>query len=964
MKTHRLGHYRLVRPLDRGGFSQVYLGWHLFLQETVAIKTIKTIPGQEVPVQVFLHEAQLIASLKHPRIIRVRDFGIENGIPYIVMDYAPGGSIRHHCQPGQRLDLPTMLAVVERIAEALAFAHLRGVIHRDVKPENMLLGDQGLVLSDFGIARFAAQIPRSDFLGTSPYAAPEQFQGTEKYSCDQYALGVCVHEWLTGYPPFSGTTHEEIARQHLYTPPPPLRQMVPDLSPDIEAVVLRALAKNPQDRFESINAFAKALSAAASPPLPIGKGQTQQARPRAIPDATSDTPKEPAPLLSPESRFWNMPYHRNPFFVGRELQLEQIHTSIQAKQRVSLSGLGGIGKTQLAVEYAYRFCQNQAVYFIRAEALLGDVLALARAFKFPEKMDWHQTCQALKNLFSSTHGWLIIVDNVEDIGQVEEILPPSGPVILTTRAQSFETTNLDIEELMEEEAVLLLLRRAGSITPETTYAAIPSDLRMQAKKIVQSLDCLPLALDQAGAYIEENRCTLRVYLERYQAQKQLMLKRRGSKAQSEKDHPEPVAATWSLSFARVERMNPLASDILRLCAFFAPDAIPEELLAHGDNASERQVGENQLLLAEAILALSRYSLLRLDPATYCLSMHRLVQIVCQEPLAPESARRWAMRAVAAVSQCFPDCEKVSAWPQAERLIAQAVHCLVLVETWLFVDPEAAHLFNRAGLYFLAKGDYEKAEAFINKALAMRMMLFPHDDLVVAESLNDLGISLSAQGRAAEAEPYLQRALAIKERHQPGHPELAVVYNNLASVYRRQQKMLEAEQYFLKALAIWQIQTGQGPQNEGDPYGHSARTLNNLGLLYLAQQRYGKAESCWLQAIAIWEKLDGPPHPDMGKTLTHLARLYRNQGRIRDAEPLLLRARVIRERALGPDHPDVADTICELAAVYITIEREAEGVSLLAFALDILEQALGASHPRTLAVCQHYQQATRSKNTSW
>src|SRR5579884_1764744 len=212
----RLGNYQLVRLLGRGGFAEVYLGEQVYLHTQAALKVLR-VQLLDEHVQAFLKEAQLIAHLEHPHIVQVHDFAVQDGTPFLVMVYAPHGSVRRLYPAGTVLDARTVLSYVKDVADALQFAHDHGLIHRDVKPENMLVGpDDKLLLSDFGLAIVALssrQQEALDIVGTVLYMAPEQLRGKPCTASDQYALGVVVYEWLCGVPPFSGT-HSEIAVQH------------------------------------------------------------------------------------------------------------------------------------------------------------------------------------------------------------------------------------------------------------------------------------------------------------------------------------------------------------------------------------------------------------------------------------------------------------------------------------------------------------------------------------------------------------------------------------------------------------------------------------------------------------------------------------------------------------------------------------------------------------------------------
>ncbi len=262
----QLGNYRLQRLIGQGGFAEVYLGEHVYLDTQAAIKVLRTQLEQD-EIAHFRAEARTIARLVHPYIVRVLDFGVEGTTPFLVIDYAPNGTLRKRHPAGVPLPLPTIISYVNQIASALQYAHNQKVIHRDIKPENMLLGRRNEVLvSDFGIAlvvssRSYSTQSKQDLVGTIAYMAPEQIQSQATVSSDQYALGIVVYEWLCGTRPFSGSFAEVAVKQAL-APVPPLREKLPTISPDIEAVVMRALDKNPDARYPTVRDFALALGEA------------------------------------------------------------------------------------------------------------------------------------------------------------------------------------------------------------------------------------------------------------------------------------------------------------------------------------------------------------------------------------------------------------------------------------------------------------------------------------------------------------------------------------------------------------------------------------------------------------------------------------------------------------------------------------------------------------------------------
>lgn len=263
--AQELGNYRLIRLLGRGGFAEVYLGEHMRLKTQAAIKVLYAQLDHDNSEE-FLQEAQTVAHLIHPNIVRIFDFDVKEGVPFLVMDYAPSGTLRQRHPKNSRLSLETIIPYVKQVADALQYAHDEKFIHRDIKPENMLIGRRGeILLSDFGIALIAQSTrmqSTQEVVGTAYYMAPEQLQGKPRLASDQYALGVVVYEWLTGTRPFSGS-FSEIASQHMFVPPTPLHEKLPSLSPAIEEVVMTALAKDPHQRFGSVGAFANALEQAS-----------------------------------------------------------------------------------------------------------------------------------------------------------------------------------------------------------------------------------------------------------------------------------------------------------------------------------------------------------------------------------------------------------------------------------------------------------------------------------------------------------------------------------------------------------------------------------------------------------------------------------------------------------------------------------------------------------------------------
>jgi serine/threonine protein kinase len=286
LTDQHIGPYHLLRPLEQGELSEIYLAEHTEQHKRMAIKLLnERLIGDDLAK--FFAQARMLSGLRHPHIVSLLDFGMHGDRGYLVMDYAPNGTLRERHPKGSILPPATVFAYIKQAASGLTYIHDNNFIHCDIKPHNMLLGENdALLINDFGIAiaSHSFHSGQRNFEGTVIYAAPEQLQGEPHASSDQYALGVVAYEWLCGEKPFSGN-FQEIVQQHLFEPPPPLRTKNPALSPFLEQVVMKTLAKKIPARFTNIQAFADALAWA------VGQETTQ-------PSTTEQKPRRQ--FLSPQ----------------------------------------------------------------------------------------------------------------------------------------------------------------------------------------------------------------------------------------------------------------------------------------------------------------------------------------------------------------------------------------------------------------------------------------------------------------------------------------------------------------------------------------------------------------------------------------------------------------------------------------------------------------------------------------
>ncbi len=489
----QVGDYRLLRWLGGGSFGHVYLAEQVCDHSQVAIKLLHIRLSRSEELKAFINEARTIR-LKHAHIVPLLDFGISpEDIPYLVMEYAAQGTLRDRYPKGSQVPLAQVVNYVRQVASALQYAHEQRLIHCDVKPQNMLLRIDGAVLlSDFGLATIAdssgSLSQQQEALGTITYMAPEQIQKQARTQSDQYSLGVVVYEWIAGRCPFEGVS-TEIAVQHMMKPPPSLIAQVPGLPSTVEEVVLKALAKDPNDRFVTVQDFTAALEQTIqdAPTMPdeyeispiVSKAQV-------LPSDTSNLPA---------SSSWKSPALKRrvdwgdalivPTFYGREQELTQLtQWVVQERCRVaSVLGMGGIGKSALVMSVAHQLTEGTVslarpfeVVIVRSlrdapscEALLDgclQVLSPQPLNALPVTLE--RRISLLLSCLREVRA-LIVLDNLEDLlsaGDVEGRFRPEfeGYELLLRRvAETEHQSCLLLTSREEPEELRLLASKHSSV---------------------------------------------------------------------------------------------------------------------------------------------------------------------------------------------------------------------------------------------------------------------------------------------------------------------------------------------------------------------------------------------------------------------------------------------------------------------------------------------------------------------
>ncbi|GCF09954.1 helix-turn-helix domain-containing protein [Dictyobacter arantiisoli] len=638
----------------------------------------------------------------------------------------------------------------------------------------------------------------------------------------------------------------------------------------------------------------------------------------AIEDETAPIPADEDTINSCcLSEIMSMPYRRNLFFMGREDALARLCECLDRTKRqntpylFAICGLAGVGKTQLAVEYAYRYAQKyQAVLWANTssfQVLMADFASMAHTLHlFDKDIDAGEQNQgnmvdAVKMWLEQNTEWLLILDNVEDLELLREFLPQvgNGNILFTTRTLATGTLadSFELERMQIDEAALFLLHRAKILSIEENFDSAALVEQQAALKVAQLMDGLPLALDQAGAYIEETLCGVLGFLDLYRKSHVQFLRRRGKCAI---DHPESVATTLLLCFEKIQQSNSAAADLLYFCAFVYADSIPETLLSG--------CASDTFQLNEIISDVLTYSLLSRNPLNKTFKMHRLVQSLLRDMLTNKQKQYWAQKVIYHVSQVFPD-HSFMYWSMCQEYLPYVHVCSILAEQYQIQNTEIVRVLYQAGFYLLEQAQYQVAEEYLQQALCIAQRIYPEDEIYISDCFYRLSILFQYTDRDEQAIDYLRKALLIREHlFDVEHPATAECLSEIGFLFFRQKNYEQAQEFCQQALSIWE-------KTPLPADSMVAAGLNTLAKIYRVQQRYSQAESFLKRTLQLWERSLGEKHPSVALALTDLAHVYQDQKLYKQAEPLLLRALSICEQAFCIRHPRVAASLSDLAALY-------------------------------------------------
>ncbi|MFD9741457.1 FxSxx-COOH system tetratricopeptide repeat protein [Umezawaea sp. NPDC059074] len=640
---------------------------------------------------------------------------------------------------------------------------------------------------------------------------------------------------------------------------------------------------------------------------------------------------------------WNIP-PRNPNFTGRAESLTRLREVMRSSAAVavhSLRGMGGVGKSQLAIEYTYRFADDfDVVWWIPAEqpSLIPNHLAnLGEKLGVPARTDLVSMVSAAYDVLRGRTRWLLIFDNAEDPVTLREYLPPStGQVVITTRRAGFSAlgAELNVDVLDPAESIALLKRRLPTITDD------------QAVELADELDGLPLAIEQASAYMITTGLAAPAYLELMQTHATEMIGR-GRVAGRE----DTLVTLWDLSLSTLTQQQPAAVTLLDLLAYLAPEPVPLNLFTDHSNELSTPLAEavaSPVAFADVVGALVDHFLVR-RTADDLTIVHRLLQQSIRSrhtaTWPPEGAAHLRIIAQNLLVADLPNTimSAPENWPRWRALLP---HVLASCEEFQAHSVKATDneswLLDRAATYLRVHGQPVDARILFERALAIDEATYGPVHPIVATALSNLGGAVRDLGQPADAKPLYERALAIDEvTYGPDHPDVATALNNLGGAVRDLGQPADAKPLFERALAITEA-------TYGPVHPTVAIRLNNLGGALRDLGQPADAKPLYERALAIAETTYGPDHPDVAASLSNLGGALRSLGQPADAKPLYERALTIAETTYGPDHPTVAASLSNLGVALSDLSQPANAKLLFERALAIDEATYGPDHP-TVAI---------------
>jgi hypothetical protein len=648
-----------------------------------------------------------------------------------------------------------------------------------------------------------------------------------------------------------------------------------------------------------------------------------------------------------------IPFERNPRFVGRKTQLQQVESKIFAEgqsQKAAIIGLGGVGKTQIALELTYRAREKYpecSIFWIQAtsmESIEKSYMSISQQLdmKNVKPQDVKHRVQSYLSEESTTR-WLLVFDNADDADMwmspsggdekpLRDYLPrgPKGFTLFTARNRQLATKLVGADVVTTNEM--------DSTTAKDLFRAslIQKDLVDDelAEALLEQLCYLPLAIVQAASYINENDISLGMYISLLNEQETDMIELLSRDFEDEWRYAEvknPVTATWLISFQQIHKMNPTAADYLSMMSCINHRDIPPAFLPDEDSRIKQQ---------SALGVLKAYSFITVRRGNEFIDLHRLVHLASRNRLRNENALGdWMLKTGGRINEVFPtdDHKNRKIWreylPHAQSMLRDRE-----LQHW---TEDITLLAERVAQCLYSDGRFFEAQAVCQRIIDERRESIPSTDERGLRVVDLMASICWQQGQWKESEN-LNRQLMETRREilGPNHPETLKSMTGLAASYWSQGRWDEAKELDLSVIRIRK-------EVLGPEHPQTLISMNNMALSYQYKGQWKDAEELQVQVVETRKRVLGPEHPQTLTSMNNLALTYRNQQRLKEAEDLQVSVTEARKRVLGREHPDTLVAINQLAATYQTQKRweEAEGLQLQV--MEISKQSLGPEHPDTL-----------------
>jgi tetratricopeptide (TPR) repeat protein len=646
---------------------------------------------------------------------------------------------------------------------------------------------------------------------------------------------------------------------------------------------------------------------------------------------------------------WNVPFGRNWKFVGQASHLNRLENALFTESqppKIAITGLGGVGKTQIVLELAYRTKekhQDCSVFWLpatNAESLQQAFTDIGQQLEVPGIEEKQADVKKLvqRHLSQESAGeWLLIVDNVDDIEiwnhELKAYLPKSqqGYVVCTTRnrkvAVKIARSNvIEVAEMDEEMAMQLLTK--SLINQELLNS------HQDAQKLLEQLTFLPLAIVQAAAYINENGIALSEYLVLLEEQEQDVIDLLSEDFDDDgryEDVKNPVATTWLVSFEHIRRLDPLAAEYLSFMSCIDPKDIPQSLLPPAQSRKKE---------TDAIGTLDAYSFVSKRAADEALDVHRLVHLAMRNWLRTNNEWLvWADKTLERLVEVIrPDGHSNK---KVRKACLPHAHYIVGCTAEEKQIGKRTYLLDHMAVFLKVEGRYNEASNAFSLLVKTLQQVLGEEHPTTLDTMVNLAGTYRDQGRWEDAETLFLQVLEVKIRvlGDKDHFSILATRNNLALTYYVQKRWKEAEE-----LQVQVMETCLRVFSAED--SHTLTSQANLAATYSKQGRLKEAEELEVQVLETRLRVLRDEHPSTLTSKANLATTYSRQGRWKEAEDLQVQELETSLRVFGEEHPSTLISKANLAFILKAQNRNTEAISLMEECYQLRKRILGDDHPDT------------------